>query len=391
MPSRIPAAASLERRDVGRIRAAARRFLLRLAVSFGVFSVLGFLFGLQKYWEFVLYGEPVGFWPVIQGHLLGWIPVILLCPAIVGLGRRLPLRRRRLLPALAIHLLTSLVFATIQAIALYVFSRSMKGLAIWDPRALALHVLDQLVFFVLVYWVILTVVGLVDSYQRSRRHEMRLSRLEAELARAELNALKMQLQPHFLFNTLHTVSSLLHENPAEADRTIRRLSDLLRLTLQRSGVQEVPLREELEFLGVYLEIEKARFEERLRIALDVAPETLDARVPSLMLQPLVENAVRHGASRRTGGGKVEIRSRREGDRLVLEIENDAVEEAPAGDSVSYGLGLQNTKDRLAHLHGNDHDLSIRRGERGEFLVSVRIPFLADEESQPQRPRSEARR
>lgn len=183
----------------------------------------------------------------------------------------------------------------------------------------------------------------------------------------------MQLQPHFLFNTLHAISALVHEDAEEADRMVAHLSELLRLSLENAGAQEVTLRQELEFLEPYLQIEQARFGNRLALRRDIAADVLDARVPNLVLQPLVENAVRHGIASRSGPGLVEISARRAGDRLRLEVRDNG-SGLPAAGALREGVGLGNTRARLQQLYGADHRLEMRNVEGGGLRVTLEIPF-----------------
>jgi LytS/YehU family sensor histidine kinase len=191
---------------------------------------------------------------------------------------------------------------------------------------------------------------------------------------ARLKTLEAELHPHFLFNTLHAISTLVHTDPESADRMISRLSDLLRLTFDRSGAAGVPLKEELEFLQKYLEIEQTRFQDRLSVRFDIAPETLDAEVPRLILQPLVENAIKHGVSPRSGPGLVQIAAKRLGDLLSLEVRDDGVGLTTAARTrLHSGVGLSNTRDRLECLYGSRHRLDFSEGSNG-LAVRIEIPY-----------------
>jgi LytS/YehU family sensor histidine kinase len=201
------------------------------------------------------------------------------------------------------------------------------------------------------------------------------SRLETELARAQLQALRTQLQPHFLFNTLHAISSLMDEDVRAARRMIARLADLLRTTLDTRDQQEVTLLRELETLQLYLDIERERFSDRLRVDLMVHPETLEARVPNLMLQPLVENAIRHGIAPLHAGGQITVSAARDEESLVLSVEDDGAG-AGAGQPPE-GVGLRNTRARLARLYPNSHELRIERPSEGGFRIQIIIPFVTD--------------
>ena len=221
-------------------------------------------------------------------------------------------------------------------------------------------------------WVLAVSQWLV-LHRESRERAVRASKLETELARAQLQLLRLQLEPHFLFNTLHAIGTLVHAEPEAAERMIVLLSDLLRRALQEMGGQEVALREEVEFLDRYLEIEHVRFPDRLRVVREIQPESLGALVPTLRLHPLVENAIRHGVSRRAQGGCLGIRARRVDGRLELRVWDDGPEGA-ATDSRSNGIGLANTRARLEHLYGPAHRFELRRAREGGMDVAVSLPF-----------------
>jgi two-component system LytT family sensor kinase len=204
----------------------------------------------------------------------------------------------------------------------------------------------------------------------SKDRAIRASLLEARLAQTQLHMLRMQLQPHFLFNTLHSISALMHKDVRRADSMVVALSDLLRMSLQNIGAQEVPLQSELEFLQRYLEIMSLRFGERLHVSLDIDPETRDARVPNLFLQPLVENSFRHGFGD-LGQGSITIRVRRDSAMLICDVVDDG-RGLRAGHKE--GVGLTSTRQRLAHLYGDNHTFSLR-GAPGEGVhVTMAIPF-----------------
>ena len=213
----------------------------------------------------------------------------------------------------------------------------------------------------------------LDTYRRAREKELVATRLQEQVVRAELAALKMQLQPHFLFNTLNSISALVHSDPDAADRMLVLLSDLLRLTLDGSGRQEVPLARELEFAERYLEIERVRYQDRLCVDLDIEPETLAAEVPNFVLQPLVENAIKHGISRRAAAGRIALRARRAGGRLHIAVEDDGP--GPARSPASgFGVGLANTRARLAQLYGEAAFLELVERPEGGTVARLALPF-----------------
>jgi two-component system, LytTR family, sensor kinase len=204
--------------------------------------------------------------------------------------------------------------------------------------------------------------------------QLRASRLEARLARAQLDALKAQLQPHFLFNTLHSISALIHEDAEAADQMVERLGRFLRMVLDDAGAQEVPLRRELEFLDEYLQIQRTRYRQRLHFTVDAEPGALDARVPNLLLQPLVENAIRHAVEPRAAGGRVEVGARREGHALRLWVRDDGPGLSRDPWAGGTGVGLANTRERLRQLHGAEHAFELRNREGGGVEALIVIPF-----------------
>jgi two-component system, LytTR family, sensor kinase len=187
--------------------------------------------------------------------------------------------------------------------------------------------------------------------------------------------LRLQLHPHFLFNTLHTISALMHKDLRAADRMLALLGDLLRDSFERVGAQEVSLKQELGFLDRYLEIERTRFRDRLSVTVRVDPEALDAVVPNLLLQPLVENAIRHGIGRRQDAGRIEISARRENDRLDVRIRDDGPG-LPEGTETALraGVGLANTAARLQQLYPNGHRFDLKNRPEGGLEVALEIPF-----------------
>jgi signal transduction histidine kinase len=227
---------------------------------------------------------------------------------------------------------------------------------------------------VFVYFMIVAIYNAFAYYHMYHREKSAISDLEARLAEAELAALKMQLQPHFLFNTLNAISVLMTEDVEKANQMLIRLSELLRLTLESSGRQQVSLKQELDFLERYLGIERIRFSDRLTVNLDVEPETLDARVPNLILQPLVENAIRHGIAPRAEGGRLDIEARRRNGKLELEISDDGAGADQGATELRNGIGLTNCRARLEQLYGDEHGFEYGRRPSGGFSVVLTLPF-----------------
>jgi LytS/YehU family sensor histidine kinase len=245
------------------------------------------------------------------------------------------------------------------------------------------------------YWAIAGLSHAVLYYRESRDRELRTSQLETKLIEAQMTALQRQLQPHFLFNTLHAISALMHRDVEAADRTLMRLSDLLRMTLDTVGHQQIALKAELDFLAKYLEIEQTRFADRLAVRFLIEPETLDTRVPTFLLQPLVENAIKHGISRKAGPGQVVISARRDHDKLRLEVRDDGVGlSETALTALQKGIGVSTTRARLQHQFGADFRFEFHRLEQG-LAVVVAVPWrteagLVAEERSPAGPRTDRR-
>jgi LytS/YehU family sensor histidine kinase len=239
--------------------------------------------------------------------------------------------------------------------------------------------LSRVVSGAFTYFAVLGVATTLGYHRRFREREVRAAQLEAQLALAQVQALKMQVHPHFLFNTLHAVTVLIREDPTAATRVVTRLGDLLRLTLSRATTAQVSFRRELEILTLYLEIERTRFHDRLEITYDVEPATLGATVPDLILQPLVENAIRHGVSPNAGTGHIDVRSHRDGDWLILEIRDNGTG-LPHGRVRPDGIGLTTTRARLERLYGDHQQLTLENLPAGGCVARIRIPFhlMADD-------------
>jgi len=303
----------------------------------------------------------------------------LFTPVIIALDRRLPFSGRELGKRLLAHFTASLF---ITELCFYVFTimRVSLGVATWsDLRVSQIFspgVIGWQIWFWLIYWVILGGLQAYQYYWRYVNSELRLEKLEHSFSEARLNALRMQLDPHFLFNALNTISSHVERDPKLTRRMIEHLGDLLRMSLESKDRQEVPLAEELAFLEHYLEIQKIRFGDQLRIVMDIAPEVKYAAVPSMFIQPLVENAIRHGISRRASGGTIVVRAKPLGERLEIRVLDDGMG-LPLGWKLeeSEGLGLSITRQRIAGLHPNGASrFVVRNRTEGGTEVDVSLPL-----------------
>jgi two-component system, LytTR family, sensor kinase len=349
--------------------------LRHLLLYVSAWTVVGLLFGSQAV-VYSLYTATPRVWRPLASALADWYIWALLAPLILAVGRRFPLVRPgwwwRSVPVLFV---AGLLFTALKVAVRAGLGQLIPGL----PTApVGVMVLAQFHVQIATFWVILGIGAAFEYYGKYRERELRASQLESRLAQAQLDVLRMQLQPHFLFNTLHTISAFMQEGEIEAaDRMITRLSDLLRLALESAGAQEVPLRQEMDFLRRYVEIQQIRFQDQLRVHLDVPDELLDARVPNLILQPLVENAIKHGVTARAEGGEVRVSVARDAGVLRLTVRDDgpglsATEKASNGS----GVGLANTRERLRQLYGDRARFSVSNHATGGVEVEISIPYSA---------------
>lgn len=354
-----------------------RRWLGPVLVLAG-YTVLAFVYGAQLTVYRASRGEPSGFGETFLVGAIEWYGWAVLTPLILVVARRVRATGRPWPVQLALHLPPGLLFA-VAHMALHAVLRQwlLSPPGGW-PAAWTYftYMLSKTTDFDLLMY--LSVVGLDAAlrYSRQVREEaVRASQLEAQLAQAQLALLRSQLRPHFLFNTLHAISALMHRDVEAADRMVGQLSELLRASLERDGRQEVPLSEELELLTPYLDIERTRFSDRLQVEVDVAPEARDALVPPLLLQPLVENAIRHGIAPRRGPGRVWVRATRSGERLAVEVRDDGVGPPSSGvEGLREGIGLGSTRARLERLYGAAHALTLEANAPRGFAVSLSLPY-----------------
>jgi signal transduction histidine kinase len=309
-----------------------------------------------------------------------------LTPAVLWAGSRWPVDRRTWPKCIPLHLVFSVLFALARAVLEAIVDAAFDTIPGAAPERTFADALAIVLIFgshtsVISYWVIIGLqsgAGYYRKYQEGRQQalqlEVRASLLQAQLAQAQLSALKAQLQPHFLFNTLNAIMALVRQHKGrEAEDALGRFSDLLRAVLADMSQQEVPLSRELEYLQLYLSIEQMRFSDRLRVQISADPETLDAAVPHMGLQPIVENAVRHGIGRRAGAGTITIRATLLNGALQIVIEDDGPG-FPAGDWRGSGIGLSNTAARLKQLYGEAAELRCESRPGGGAIVTMRLGY-----------------
>jgi sensor histidine kinase YesM len=338
-------------------------------------TLFAFFFASESVVSRAYQGRPLRVSDALVPWLLCAYTWLAATPFLLTLSRRFPLERRRWKKNLLIHLAASFAISLV-LLGIYVF---IARLVISEMGRVAFPLSFRNQFIasfhaeVLTYWAVIGLSHALDYYRKYREREVRASQLEAQLARAQLDALRMQLQPHFLFNTLNTISVLMAEDVALANRLLLRLSDLLRLALRNNESHEVSLREELEFLRNYLEIEQTRFQDRLTVTFKVEEDAVDAQVPNLILQPLVENAIRHAVAAKATSSLVEISAARRNGEVQLQVRDDGP--GISSDAVAAnGIGLRNTRERLEKLYGPFHSFQLTPAQGGGLQVTITIPF-----------------
>jgi two-component system, LytTR family, sensor kinase len=339
------------------------RHLRIWAAVFGGWTALALFFAISSSLTYRSTGRPGNWTLSIERSLLEWWLWALLTPLVVWLARRYPFARRGRWRALVVHAAAGLVVAVVKTIgdrATFAWLTGMRPYLLLSNVALQFSM----------YCAIVAAAHGVVYYERSRERD----HLAARLADTRLQLLSMQLQPHFLFNTLNTIAELVHDDPDAADHMIAGLSELLRKTLELGPAQEIPLDAELDVLNRYLDIQRARFGDRLRVTVSANGDARPASVPVLLLQPLVENAIRHGLAEHVEAGRIDIDARRAGGRLVITVQDDG-----PGPPVSMaidreGVGLANTRARLETLYGADYRFELTSAADRGARVTLDIPF-----------------
>lgn len=314
--------------------------------------------------------NPVEWWIPVAKLAWGVYLWAFLTPAILWLGSRLPVTRNHLWRNLSLHLALGVVFGLVQH---YGYHTGLGLLGLFTAKAARESLVNLSLLFNFVSAAVVryaTVIAIQQAYLYFRESQERALSLQ----RAELQVLKMQLHPHFFFNTLNALSALIYRSPRDADRMITQLGDLFRAALRKDKAQEVPLAEELEFLKAFLQIHQTLMGKRLRVEWKVEPETLPALVPNLILQPLVENSIRHGLAPLEQGGSIEVCARRRDERLVLQVRDSGLELASPTAQAAGGVGLANTRARLKNLYGAAHRFEIAALPGEGTVVSIELPF-----------------
>jgi signal transduction histidine kinase len=351
----------------------------KFALFFGGWTAFGLFFAGHTCLSAAYQGRPTQWQWMLTIWLLFSYIFCGLTPFILWMARRYPLDRHTWMRRLPLHIAAAIGVAVLATVICSPLSRLLGGE--WRQPFSLTSMLDLFVlagqYDILIYWVVLGLNHTIDYYGRYQERELQAAQLQAQLAQAQLDMLKMQLHPHFLFNTLNSISVLMQTDVQAAKHTLVCLSHLLRGALQASKSHEVALRQEVEFLQSYLEIERMRFQDRLSTSVRVAPETLDAQVPYFILQPLVENAIHHG-----GAGLVEVTAERSDGQLHITVSDSGpgVQDDPPRGSGN-GIGLTNTRTRLEKMYGSDYRFDLRKSPEGGCTVAIRIPFKVGSDSQ----------
>jgi two-component system, LytTR family, sensor kinase len=344
------------------------------AIGFVLWTVLALLSATGAHVYMASMGSPESW-----AQLLAWSVSVsfiwsLITPVVYELARRFTFDRNSWTTALAIHLAACLGL-TFVASAIIVL---LDPVVTWTPEKhvpFFAHTLSRAFMDFQRYWYIVLITQAIAYYGKYRERELQSSQLEAQLAYAQLEVLKIQLEPHFLFNTLNSIAALARNDGLAAENMTLQLADLLRFSLDAVGVHEVPLSRELTFLQKYIDIQQTRFQDRLLVEMDIQPHTLSALVPNLVLQPLVENAIRHGIGPRSAPGFIRISTRQVFDELWMEISDNGRGLAGYGGAIPpEGVGLNNTRARLQQLYNHDHKMMLEDAPGGGCIVKIHIPF-----------------
>ena len=327
--------------------------------------------GMHHYWVRLFFTQ-----------LFAWVPWMLATPFVLRLSRRFPPAQWKRAAMWSVHLGACAAIGLVFAAWVALWERVLNPFALAEGTEGYLHLLcwkfyGELLGFVILYSLILFAGHILQSQEELALQQAEAARLNEQLSKAQLDALRRQIEPHFLFNTLNAIAGLVREQRNDtAVNMIAGLSDFLRRVVEDSGAQQVPLAEELEFTRRYLDIQKVRFAERLQFTVDVPDELLAAQVPSLILQPMVENAVKHGIAKRVQGGEIRITAARANGTLTLLVYNDGPELPSEWEKNASGIGIMNVRTRLRSLYADCFALNLRNQQPGGVEASVSVPFVS---------------
>ena len=347
-----------------------RRPHIKWGLLFGFWTIVGLVFVIYNTLLFLSAGVSISAEMIIW-TLVGQYFWVLLTPLVVYLAHRYPFGRTVWKQRLTGHIGFAILLVVLSS---FIFAAMQWGYAVFSGNEAFVFssVFSGILFrsFFIDVFIYMILLAVVHAYEYNSRSAI----LQTQLAQAQLQALRMQLNPHFLFNTLHAISSLMDVDVKDARRMMANLSELLRYSLDNEGELQVPLEEELAFLQRYLKIEQARFQDRLTVSIDVDDQARDALVPNLILQPLVENAIKHGIAPYAAAGTVEIRARRVENQIEIQIRDNGPGLQESTQKIRNGIGLTNTRQRLDQLYGSGYTFDLQNGEKGGLTVNLVVPY-----------------
>jgi two-component system LytT family sensor kinase len=357
------------------------RRVLNWALIFAAWTLIVLTFSVQAYVFAVARGKPDIFWHEFLSASSDWYIWAALTPLVLLLCRRFRITSQNWHSAVPLHIVAGIIVSFVQ-LAIQVRLNFIVNAGYTMPywRVIYFFATFKGHINLLTYWVIVALNHGIYYYEQSRMRELAWSRMETDLANAQLQVLNMQLHPHFLFNTLHSISTLISEEPQTARQMVLKLSDLLRASLNKIEQPAVPLRQELELLDCYISIEQTRFKDRLTVERRIDQDTLACEVPTLILQPLVENAVRHGIGKHRQADCISIVAQRSNGRLLLEVCNSIGSMENGGPKPVRGIGLTNTRARLEQIYNSHHSFEITNREGGGVAVKLSLPAGGDRTS-----------
>lgn len=343
----------------------------------GIWTLIGLIYSSQSFFYSLSIGRTFDIQRSLFHSFTFCLEWALLTPLVIYLAQYFRLDEKKYLQNIGIHFFFSVVIALFQHTTYtFVIDVVENDFVLSKPLEKFLpSIIGFFEFGVMMYWSIVFIFHAIGYYRRYQQEEKHSIELKSQLAEAQLQTLTMQLQPHFLFNTLNTISVLVKKEPSLAQKMIVRLSDLLRLTLERGNENVISMEKELQFMNTYLAIEKVRFGDRLHISTEIEESALNSKVPTFILQPLVENSIRHGIAQRSGNGWISVSAKLLNGNVHIEVNDGGGKSGRlkknAGGS---GVGLENTRSRLQQLYGSNFDLQIAENSENGFIVRIRIPY-----------------
>ena len=360
-----------------------KKFARHFAQLFLLWTVVSFLFATQWYSYDALHGKPGPMLTYLRWNMEQWYAWLFISPLVLRLATKRPIDPRHPQRAIPLHLLASVLFALLALLVQSIIGHFVEPGSpplrnSFSPVVTSFKYLlsKDVAMGIITYWALTGLAQTLHFYKENSSRQVRESQLERQLAQAQLQVLQMQLHPHFLFNTLHAIGTLIHEDPQSAEKMLLDLSSLLRVFLEHESSQQISLRRELHLVDLYLSIQKIRFRDRLTVRSLIDPATLDCSIPSLILQPLVENAIVHGIAKNPGDDTIEIKSSQQAGQLVVEISNSnsLLPIEAHRDGAGWGVGLSNTSQRLTQVYNGSSSLALQALSPRGVVCSIAIPF-----------------